>query len=553
MRFRKNVLGIFVFKRQHPVELHGKRDRIIAGVSLPIGLYALWIALTTAGEASSALSWVSLGLSVMAVLAAWRGFRDLAGVAVVMACAVTPWFGWFTEEPTTSASAELTWLVVMILVAGLSFTWRAFAVATLLILTISTSLLITNTGIPVSATFEVAGLQLLVASLTAVFVWLTAQYEEGLERDRAYARGVLDTMTDGVLTAGADGLIKHANPAMKALSGHSGLEGEPIATVLPGLGVSQLYADVELHFPAGDVHAAVRGERMADSDDVVWVITDLTETRRILDQAAALRSKRERDHEFAETNRQLAETRAQLVEAARLATAGELAAGIAHDVNNPLTGVISYAELLLDQLDKPEPDHATMRRMAHAMRLAGDRCTKIVQGLLHMSPDRDSKVQDVKLADVVDRALAIVGPRLERRRVELVLDIPPDLTAVGHAIQLEQVVLNLLINASHALTSGPLGRIEVLARIDGDDVVLSVSDNGLGMDDQVRSHIFDAFYTTRQKGQGTGLGLSVSRTIVEQHGGTITAISEPGEGATFVIRLPRLGQQAALNDEHAPA
>lgn len=226
-----------------------------------------------------------------------------------------------------------------------------------------------------------------------------------------------------------------------------------------------------------------------------------------------------------------------LIQAARLSAVGELAAGVAHQINNPLTTIIADAQLLTRVMPEEHPSHAS----AAAIHQAGWRAQRVVQRLLNFArPDR-GEMKPADLNETVTEALDLVGAHLGRGGADVELDLAPDLpslTANGH--QLQEIWLNLMMNARDALMQGRRGLIKITTRfIEADNMLeVRVSDNGQGIraEDQVK--IFAPFFTTKGENRGNGLGLSVCQRIARNHGGDITFESQEGQGTTFIIRLP---------------
>ena len=225
--------------------------------------------------------------------------------------------------------------------------------------------------------------------------------------------------------------------------------------------------------------------------------------------------------------------REQMVAQEKLVTVGRLAAGVAHEVGNPLAAVLGYVDLLLHD----EPPDGERREALERIRKETDRIRGIVADLLDYSRPMQGSVEAVRVADAVEVALSLVRPQPRFGDVEVVRELPDALPSVAVAQnRLVQVLLNLLLNAADAMSGR--GTITLTARADGGDVVeLRVADSGPGVPADVRAQIFDPFFTTKEPGQGTGLGLSISRSIVEALGGTLT-LADAGAGATFVVRLP---------------
>ncbi|HYI70704.1 MAG TPA: PAS domain S-box protein [Skermanella sp.] len=234
---------------------------------------------------------------------------------------------------------------------------------------------------------------------------------------------------------------------------------------------------------------------------------------------------------------EIARQREALAQSEKLAAMGSLLAGVAHELNNPLSVVVGQSVLMQDTA----PDEKTAQR-AHKIQLAADRCARIVKTFLSLARRRPPERRDVDLNETVRSAIELVSYALRTDEIDLTLDLAdgsPHLWADPD--QLNQVVTNLVINAQHALqSSAPPRRIAVATRFDRDtgSVRLTVSDNGPGVPPDIRSRIFDPFFTTKQAGLGTGVGLSLVHNIVSGHGGTITLNETPGGGATFATELP---------------
>jgi two-component system NtrC family sensor kinase len=231
--------------------------------------------------------------------------------------------------------------------------------------------------------------------------------------------------------------------------------------------------------------------------------------------------------------RNLADTQHQLAQADKLASVGRLAAGIAHEINNPLTGVLSYASLLRKRM---EHDPSACEDLDVIVRETV-RCRDIIRGLLDFARPAAPARKVMDLNEVVRRAVSVVMTQLSLNHVDLSLDMASDLPAVhADANQIQQVVVNLLLNAADAIgTEG--GRIRVTTRPSLPSwVELLLEDNGRGIPPEDLPRIFEPFFTTKGN-HGTGLGLAVSWGIVEAHGGALEVQSEPGRGTRFILRL----------------
>jgi signal transduction histidine kinase/uncharacterized protein YigA (DUF484 family) len=238
--------------------------------------------------------------------------------------------------------------------------------------------------------------------------------------------------------------------------------------------------------------------------------------------------------------RRLAETQTQLVQSAKLAAVGELAAGVAHEINNPLTSIIGFTRLLLE-------DVATNEQMHHDLEMIdreAARAREIVRRLLDFARTGDPVLTPVDLNALVEDAVMLVCTRSVRTKVAVEKDMAPLPPIMLDANQIKQVIVNLLNNAVQAMPDG--GRLEVSTQIVerklDDDLsrvaAVCIRDSGVGIPPENMERIFDPFFTTKEVGQGTGLGLSVSHSIVEKHKGMIEVESVLGAGSTFTVFLP---------------
>ncbi|WP_052832124.1 PAS domain S-box protein [Skermanella aerolata] len=247
---------------------------------------------------------------------------------------------------------------------------------------------------------------------------------------------------------------------------------------------------------------------------------------------------------------EIARQREALAQSEKLAAMGSLLAGVAHELNNPLSVVVGQSVLMQDTA----PDEKTAQR-ARKIQLAADRCARIVKTFLSLARRRPPERREVDLNETVMSAIELVTYALRIDEISLVLDLAdgsPHLWADPD--QLNQVVTNLVVNAQQALQSSPRPRRITIATRFGPDagaVRLTVSDNGPGVPPDIRNRIFDPFFTTKQAGVGTGVGLSLVHNIVYGHGGTITLGETPGGGATFAMELPaRAGMPQAAGSGH---
>ena len=235
---------------------------------------------------------------------------------------------------------------------------------------------------------------------------------------------------------------------------------------------------------------------------------------------------------------ELKEAHDQLLRSEKLTALGKLSASVAHEINNPLAGILTFAKLVSRTLAEGPPDDA--RRAALQRNLAliereTQRCSSIVRNLLDFSRERPMQPRPLDPRAPLDEALSLLEDQLKTHGIELERDLEPVPEVVADFGQLRQAFVNIAFNACEAM--GNSGRLRVVTRpADGGAVEVVIEDTGPGIPPERLSKIFDPFFTTKEK--GTGLGLSVVYGIVERHGGTIAVDSEVGRGTAFTIRLP---------------
>jgi two-component system, NtrC family, sensor kinase len=260
-----------------------------------------------------------------------------------------------------------------------------------------------------------------------------------------------------------------------------------------------------------------------------------------------------------ERTRQLKEAHQRLMQADRLASLGQLAASVAHEINNPLSGVLNYSALMnriLKEDGVPQERVAEFRGYLERVSEQTARAGRIVSDLLAFSRRSKPHRAPADLAAIVRTTVSLVSHKLKLMAVEAELDLPEGLPPLPcDSSQMQQVVLNLVMNGAEATRPHGRGTVRVAARraASKDALVLEVSDDGEGIPKEALSRIFDPFFTTKEEGRGLGLGLAVVYGIVEAHGGTIDVRSHVGEGATFTVELPFDGAAAAAGEDRAGA
>lgn len=233
--------------------------------------------------------------------------------------------------------------------------------------------------------------------------------------------------------------------------------------------------------------------------------------------------------------KKLQETHLQLVNSEKMASLGKLAAGIAHEINNPLGGILIYASLMMEDLPEDDPKRADLARIVQE---AG-RCKDIVKSLLEFARQTEPKKEPTDINRAIQDGLFFLVNQALFHNIQIVKELDPSLPLVhGNASQLKQVFMNIIVNAAEAMHGNGTLTIKTSFSPDEKRVTIEFTDTGEGIPEENLSRIFDPFFTTKDVGKGTGLGLATSFGIIEEHGGRINVKSKVGEGATFSIELP---------------
>ena len=359
---------------------------------------------------------------------------------------------------------------------------------------------------------------------------------------QAWLQGVLDSSNDGVWVIGADGRVALANHRLSQLFGVS------LKVLGPGMFHAEVLARLKSQFHSPEAVLARWRQIQESPDEVCWDELELLQPRRrILERFA--RPLFDGENRFAgrlEIYRDITGQRlleGKVVEREKLATVGRIVSGVAHELNNPLTAVAGYAQLLLVGRLPPE-----LQDMARRLHREAERAGRIVKNLLLYARGDEAEKQTVDLAEILEHTLSLRAYELKVNNIRVVRRYArgaPPVWANPH--QLQQVFLNLLINAEQAIRSRrDHGRVKISlgGRRGQERVRVEISDDGPGIPAALLPHIFDPFFTTKPQQKGTGLGLSVSHAIIEENGGRLFAESGSGRGATFIVELPAQPQPA---------
>jgi len=233
--------------------------------------------------------------------------------------------------------------------------------------------------------------------------------------------------------------------------------------------------------------------------------------------------------------KKLQETQLQLLQSEKLRSLGEMAAGVAHEINNPLGGILIYASLLLEDLPPNDPRRADLEKIVQE----ATRSKEIVKSLLEFARQSGPKMELTDINKSITDGLLFLENQATFHNIEIMKELDPSLPPIwGNAGQLKQVFMNIIINAADAMHGRGILSIKTYLSEDGKDVIIQFRDTGDGIPEDILSRIFDPFFTTKEVGKGTGLGLSMSYGIVKEHKGTIEVDTARGKGTTFNVILP---------------
>lgn len=390
-----------------------------------------------------------------------------------------------------------------------------------------------------------------------------AERVEALQASEALSAAIVASSLDCIIVVDEAGRVVDFNAAAEQTFGYSRAEalGRSIGDLIVPPEMRQRHADgMDRYMRTGIAHVLGRRVELPGlrrDGSIIPVELTITEVRlrerRLF--TAHLRDLTEAKNATAEIERQ----RDALYQSEKLAALGSLLAGVAHELNNPLSIVLGHALMMQDMVADAAASPDEIADRARKIELAADRCARIVRSFLAIARQKKAERERTQVPDLVGNAIELLSYGLRAADVAVATEIAPDLPPVLiDATQIHQVLVNLIVNARQALEEKPdERRILIGARHDPEsgEVVVSVGDSGAGVPEAIRSRIFDPFFTTKPQGEGTGIGLSVSRGLVEANGGSLRLGAEgPLSGAFFELRLPILpGQDAAPPPEPAPA
>lgn len=373
-------------------------------------------------------------------------------------------------------------------------------------------------------------LERLSASLSLAFDALLLDEEERFARERERMLATALTTMDQPVFILDRRVVRYANPAAVREYGWSlaELTGRSLDEIALGQTETSAQFDAAMNVPGivRDISSVTLKHRRKDGSEFPAAMTQNAITAddgTMVGQVVSVRNMTA-EHEVA----------AQMRHTEKMVALGELVAGVAHEINNPLTGISAFAQLLLEE-DLPDDQ----REAIQLIKRESDRATTVIRDLLLFSRKEGTGAGPVDINALLEQTVRLRAYQLRNANVEVTLLLDPKNPQVqGDRQKLQQVLLNVIVNAEHAMESKANARLLLRSALEGDRVVVDATDSGVGMTPEVRRRVFEPFYTTKPPGVGTGLGMSVSYGIIQQHDGTIEAHSEPGVGTTISISLP---------------
>jgi PAS domain S-box-containing protein len=354
-----------------------------------------------------------------------------------------------------------------------------------------------------------------------------------LDRLRTFNENILESLDDGLLVVGLDDRIIRWNQALEALYGISRAEalGQPIDRLFDSHFLESLRASLRER-PQGTtvfrMPLVARGSR----EDAHLLVNVTTVPLQAVVGAAAQAGTVVMLEDITER----AQLEEQLRISEKMASLGLLAAGVAHEVNTPLTGISSYTQMLLEQADPGDPRTKLLEKIEKQT----FRAARIVNGLLTLSRPNAADATErgpVDINGVIGDVLSLLEHQLDKSNIKIRRELADDpVRVMGYEFKLQQVFLNLILNARDAMPRG--GWLTLTTRVEYGEAIAEVSDTGNGIPAEYLARIYDPFFTTKATGQGTGLGLSISYGIVQEHDGSIQCDSAPGQGTRFTLRFP---------------
>ncbi len=352
-----------------------------------------------------------------------------------------------------------------------------------------------------------------------------------------FLRNFILSSEDGVIAADMEGKILIFNEAAVEICGYE------VEEVISRLNIRKIYPGDG----AKDIMKKLRSEDYGGKGNLKSLHVDIlrkdgTRIPISLNAAIVYEGGREaatigffRDlRETLRMRKELENTQIQLLQAEKMASLGKLAAGVAHQLNNPLGGITLYAKILMEEY---ELEDGALQDLDRVMRDA-QRCRDIVKELLVFARQTRQEMRSHDINDAISRTLFLLENQALFQNIEIEKDLFPSLPPVrGDIQQLYHLFMNIILNAAEAMEGKGILKVRSYLSVGGDRACVEISDNGSGIPEHVLAHIFEPFFTTKEQGKGTGLGLSLAYSIIESHVGSISVKSKDNEGTTFVVKL----------------
>lgn len=366
------------------------------------------------------------------------------------------------------------------------------------------------------------------------------QAERELFKANSFLNNIIKSSADGIIVADLEGKILLYNDSAQRILGYSAEEVAGKSGFLPRILGSQTAAETarrlrgDEYEPRGRLGYSPVTLVRKDGEEVPVSFTSAVIKKNGSEIGTVSTFSDLREH--IQMRKELEQTRMQLMQAEKIASIGRLAAGVAHEINNPLSGILIFADILLKDLA------GANRQWSEDLQEIIDqtmRCKEIVARLLDFSRQSIGRRLEYHINTTIERSIELVSHQALFHNVEFANALQTDIPVmIGDPGQLQQVFINFILNAATAMDGR--GRITITSRYDpaGDEVILEFADSGPGIAPEIMSRLFDPFFTTKSPGEGTGLGLSVAYGIIQQHGGNISAANSASGGAVFTVRLP---------------
>ncbi len=549
----------------------------------------LWLNISSIGWCSIAVSalWLSFVLTENEILRKWYFYfliflipvffiykqwtgeliydivKQYYGWSIIWSNSVWPWFfyAYYASIP-----------IVIVNIGNRTVKKRKFLYEKKrIILTISSgfvffiSATITEVILPRIGIYSIPSLGSIMALVLAIAIIYGITKYQFMTLTPAYAASdILNTMSDSLFLIGPEGKVIEANNAALALLGYTKEEitGGPAEVLFPK-GVTQFLENkdesilkeeslekhqIYLHTKKGeDIPVSLSISTMKDKErnllGFVGVVRDMSEILMLQKREKELAAEKvrtealqERSQELQNAYDKLRTAQAQLIQSEKMAAVGQLAGGVAHEINNPMGVILGFAQSIVRRIKEDDSLYMPLKSIERE----AVRCRKLVGDLLTFSRAEKTKAEKTDINQTIEETLSFVEARAKVKSVDIIKEYGGGLPLVMvNKNQIQQVIVNLCNNAIDAMPDG--GKIRLSTKETGGRILIEVSDTGKGMTEEVKKHIFEPFYTTKEVGKGTGLGLSLCYEIIQKHNGTIEVESEIEKGTVFNIELPIKG------------